>query len=63
MVELTEESLIDCISRIQGMTEDREELLQAKPTKLLMQVKYIRLADRIINKWKGKRAVWLRGKR
>ena len=58
MVELTEESLTACLADLYGR-QDYENASDYFIVHPLM----VRYADRIVNKWKGKRAVWLRGKR
>ena len=61
-VDLSQESLAKVLEDIQLLYDEQPEL-SLHPSHILIQSRYIWLADRILNPWKGHRAAWLYHKR
>ena len=61
-IDLTHDSLAKVLEDIQRMYDERPEM-NLRPSHILIQSKYIRLADRLLNPWRGHRAQWLKRRR
>jgi hypothetical protein len=57
-MELTEESLMRSMRQVQLLYQLKEE-----PKVMFVGTYFHWVADRMLNPWKAKRAMWLRGKR
>lgn len=58
-MELTKQSLEECLIKVRQATADRDGLIDRQPSYMFVHWDYLHWADRLLNPWKGKRAKWL----
>lgn len=62
-MELTQQSIYECIARLRCMVDDKDELIANEPSHFYVWPEFVTELDRMANPWKGKRAKWLSKKR